>query len=276
VLEALTAPSIVVLHTVLEEPTSHQRRVLERVAASASAVVVMSDRARSLLATHYDVDMTTVSVIPHGVPEWESLAGGHRADRTTLLTWGLIGPGKGIEWGIRAVAALRDLQPPVHYEILGETHPKVIAHEGEAYRDRMRQLADDLGVADRVSFNARYLDRERLSARVAAADVVVLPYDSREQVTSGVLVEAVAAGKQVVATGFPHALELLADGIGSIVDHESPAGIARAVREVLEHPDAVAVRRRAVRTAYIPWAAIAARYRGLAAEVGAVRAVQSA
>jgi glycosyltransferase involved in cell wall biosynthesis len=263
VLEALTAPSIVVLHTVLEDPTPHQRRVLERVAAFASAVVVMSDRAGSLLESHYQVDMTTVSVIPHGVPDWESLAGGHLADRTTLLTWGLIGPGKGIEWGIRAVAALRDVEPAVHYEILGETHPKVIAHEGEAYRDRLRLLAEDLGVADRVTFDARYLDRERLSARVAAADVVLLPYDSREQVTSGVLVEAVAAGKPVVATAFPHAIELLVGDAGTVVEHESPAAIATAVRDILS--GTVASHRRPV--AFDPdtaWSAVAQRYRELA------------
>ena len=84
-----------------------------------------------------------------------------------MLTWGLIGPGKGLEWGIRAVAALRDVEPRVHYEILGETHPKVIAHEGEVYRERLELLTHELGVADRVTFDARYLDRDKLAARVA-------------------------------------------------------------------------------------------------------------
>ena len=263
VLEELTAPSIVVLHTVLDEPTAHQRRVLERVAASATAVVVMSETARSLLATGYGVDMRTVSVIPHGVPDWEGLVGAHRADRTTMLTWGIIGPGKGIEWGIRAVAALRDIEPPLHYEILGETHPKVIAHEGEAYRDRLRALALDLGVADRVTFDARYLDRDALAARVAAADLVLLPYDSREQVTSGVLAEAVAAGKSVIATAFPHALELLRDGAGTIVEHESPAAIAAAVREILARTPGTAPRTVAF-DRETSWSAVAHLYRELA------------
>jgi glycosyltransferase involved in cell wall biosynthesis len=264
VLEALTAPSIVVLHTVLDDPTPHQRRVLERIAASATAVVVMSDRARSLLATRYRVEMGSVSVIPHGVPDWETLAGSHRSDRTTMLTWGLIGPGKGLEWGIRAVAALRDVQPAVHYEILGETHPKVIAHEGEAYRDRLRLLADDLGVADRVTFDARYLDRDALAARVATADLVLLPYDSREQVTSGVLVEAVAAGKPVVATAFPHALELLTEGAGTVVEHESPAAIAEAVRGILAGSGTHIDRRPVAFDTGTTWEAVALRYRELA------------
>jgi glycosyltransferase involved in cell wall biosynthesis len=264
VLEALTAPSIVVLHTVLEDPTPHQRRVLEQVASAASAVVVMSERARSLLATDYRVNMDAVSVIPHGVPEWDSLVSGQRPDRKTMLTWGLIGPGKGIEWGIRAIAALRDAEPALHYEVLGETHPKVIAHEGEAYRRRLHALAEDLGVADRVTFDGRYLDRPRLAARVASADLVLLPYDSREQVTSGVLVEAVAAGKPVVATAFPHAVELLKDGAGTIVEHASPTAIAQAVRGILAG-ESVANDRRPV--AFDPdtaWSAVAQRYRELA------------
>jgi glycosyltransferase involved in cell wall biosynthesis len=261
VLEALTAPSIVVLHTVLEDPTPHQRRVLERVASAATAVVVMSDTASRLLATGYRVEMDRVSVIPHGVPDWDALAGRHRADRTTMLTWGLIGPGKGLEWGIRAVAALRDVEPRVHYEILGETHPKVIAHEGEVYRERLELLTHELGVADRVTFDARYLDRDKLAARVAGADLVLLPYDSRVQVTSGVLVEAVAAGKPVVATGFPHAVELLRDGAGTIVEHQSPDSIADAVRDIVARHDD----RRPV--AFDPdtaWSSVAQRYRELA------------
>jgi glycosyltransferase involved in cell wall biosynthesis len=266
VLESLTAPSIVVMHTVLEDPTPHQRRVLQRVASAANAVVVMSARARALLTTEYGVELDHVSVIPHGVPDWDHLVDSHRPDRTTMLTWGLIGPGKGLEWGIRAVAELRDVEPPVHYEILGETHPKVMAYEGDVYRERLQRLTHDLGIADRVSFDARYLDREQLSARVAAADLILLPYDSRVQVTSGVLVEAVAAGKPVVATGFPHALELLRDGAGTIVEHQSPASIAAAVRDIVALHDP---RRRVAFDPGTAWSAVAQRYRELAASMTA-------
>lgn len=271
VLDVLTAPSIVVLHTVLREPTPHQRRVLERVAAAATAVVVMTEAARTLLATRYRIDLDRVSVIPHGVPEWDALDAPQPSDRRTMLTWGLIGPGKGIEWGIHALAELRDIEPRLHYEILGETHPKVVAHEGEAYRERLRLLAVDLGVADRVTFDARYLDRAGLAERVAAADVVLLPYDSRVQVTSGVLVEALAAGKPVVATAFPHAIELL--GNDGVVEHESPAAIAQAINRELSH---AASRTRAAADPDTTWPAVAQRYRDLAQTMTAARVARSA
>lgn len=276
VLAAVTVPAIVVLHTVLQEPSASQRAVLEQIAARASRVVVMTETARELLATRYTVDPGRVTLIPHGVPEWDVVEAPARRDRRTMLTWGLIGPGKGIEWGIRSLTGLTGLEPRLHYEVLGETHPKVLAHEGEAYRDGLRALAVELGVADRVTFDDRYLDRAALAERVAAADVVLLPYDSRTQVTSGVLVEAVAAGKAVVATGFPHAVELLADGVGTVVAHESPDAIARAVRDVLGRTDAIAARRRTVRSADTSWAAVAGRYREIAADLVSRRVSRSA
>jgi polysaccharide biosynthesis protein PslF len=276
VLAALTVPSIVVLHTVLENPTDHQREVLQRVAALATRVVVMTETARSMLASDYHVDMDHITVIPHGVPSWDGVEAPSHADHRTMLTWGLIGPGKGIEWGIRALAELGDLEPPLRYEVLGETHPKVVAHEGEAYRDGLRALAAELGVADRVTFDDRYLDLAALAERVAGADVVLLPYDSRIQVTSGVLVEAVAAGKRVVATDFPHARELLADGVGTVVRHESPEEIARAVRNVLGGPDAMAARRGTLRSADTTWSTVAERFRELAGELATPRIARSA
>ncbi|CAN5309252.1 glycosyltransferase [soil metagenome] len=277
VLDALTAPSIVVLHTVLDAPSDHQRWVLEQVTARAQSVVVMTERARDLLESSYDVNMNHVSVIAHGVPTWETVAVTPRLDRFTMLTWGLIGPGKGLEWGIRAVAELRDQFPPVHYEILGETHPKVVAHEGEAYRNRLIALAADLGVADRIHFVDSYLDSDGIAEHVAAADLVLLPYDSRTQITSGVLVEAVAAGKHVIATGFPHAQELLVGDVGTIVEHESPADIARAVRLFVQrgHIDPAPATADAIESD-TGWDAIADRYRLLADATRADRPARTA
>jgi glycosyltransferase involved in cell wall biosynthesis len=262
VLAALTAPSIVVLHTVLPAPTAHQRTVLEKVAQLAGAVVVMTETARSLLAEHYTVDAGKVSVIPHGVADWTSVAVAAHPDRREMLTWGLIGPGKGIEWGIRAMAELVTTEPTLHYLVAGQTHPKVVEREGEAYRESLQRLIVELGLEERVTLEGRYLDAHQLAAHVAAADIVLLPYDTREQVTSGVLAEAVAAGKDVVATTFPHSTELLANGVGELVEHEDPAAIARAVRTIL-HRAAPADHHRAL-SADVSWPAVAGQYRSLA------------
>ena len=155
-------------------------------------------------------------------------------DRPLVLTWGLIGPGKGIEWAIDAMAGLRDLQP--RYLVMGRSHPKVVQRDGEAYRDGLVQRARDAGVHDIVELDDRYLGVGELAELVRQADVVLLPYDSREQVTSGVLIEAVAAGRPVVSTAFPHAIELLADGTGLVVPQRDPAALEAALRRVLSEP----------------------------------------
>jgi glycosyltransferase involved in cell wall biosynthesis len=145
---------------------------------------------------------------------------------------------------------------------VGQTHPKVVDRDGESYREGLQRLIDELGLQNRVTLDGRYLDTHQLAAQVAAADIVLLPYDTRDQVTSGVLAEAVAAGKDVIATTFPHSTELLANGVGTLVEHESPAAIALAVSALL-HRDAPVDHARALETD-VSWAAVAQQYNALA------------
>lgn len=277
VLEALDAPTILVLHTVLSDPSAHQRAVLEAAAAASDAVVTMAQTPRRRLAKGYRIDMDKVHVIPHGAPPLPVVAARDEADhRPTVLTWGLIGPGKGIEWGIEAMAHLRDLAPEPHYVVVGETHPKVRIHQGEAYRTALGDQARELGIERMVTLDARYLTSEDLAQLVAGADLVLLPYESTDQVTSGVLVEAVAAGIPVVATAFPHAIELLETGAGRVVPHRDPEAMAAAIRDVLTRPDlAAAMRREAAAIApTLLWSAVGERYRRLAAAISAPAAVR--
>ena len=224
-LDEVQVPCVVVLHTVLTDPTPHQRQVLESVMAKADAVVAMTTTARERLAAGYAVDMTKVCVIAHGAPALETTMAEpmFRTGQFTVLTWGLLGPGKGIEWGIEAMAMLRDLAPMPRYLVAGQTHPKVLLHEGDAYRDRLREQVRQADLGSCVTFDGHYRSTSSLASLVRSADVVLLPYDSTEQVTSGVLIEAVAAGKPVVATRFPHAAEVLAGGAGLLVPHGDPA-----------------------------------------------------
>ena len=223
-LDAVEAPTIVVAHTVLRSPTPHQREVLEEVADAADAVVVMTEAGRRLLVGGFDVDATKVVVIPHGAAVTATPTTRSDASSRKILTWGLLGPGKGIEWAIDALALLDDLRPRATYRIAGDTHPKVAAAKGEAYRDMLRRRAADAGSGGIVSFDAGYRGLDALAELISAASVVVLPYDSPDQVTSGVLVDAVAAGRPVVATAFPHAVELLASGAGIVVPRRDPGG----------------------------------------------------
>ncbi|OZM82941.1 glycosyl transferase family 1 [Pseudonocardia sp. MH-G8] len=266
----LTVPTIIVLHTVLQEPTPRQRRILRWLVESADVVVTMTETARQRLVDSYSADPDAVVVIPHGaIDHGPSDSGAARAARRStgrplVLTWGLLGPGKGIEWAIDAMPGLRDLRP--RYLVIGKTHPKVLDRDGESYRDSLVRRADMRGVADVVEIDDRYLGVGELADLVQRADVVLLPYDSREQVTSGVLIEAVAAGRPVVSTAFPHAVELLGDGTGLVVPQRDPAALEAALRRALgETGLADALAERAARKAPdLLWGAVAARYQQIA------------
>jgi glycosyltransferase involved in cell wall biosynthesis len=262
VLGALTVPSIVVAHTVLKDPTPHQRSVLEEVAALADQVVVMSEAASQRLRLGFDVDPRKVSTISHGayVPPRQAFPA-HQAS-PTLLTWGLLGPGKGIERVIDAMVSLHDLPSRPRYLIAGRTHPKVLAAQGEIYRQARVEQALRRGVEASVSFDAGYRDRESLTRLAQAAAVVVLPYDSTDQVTSGVLVDAIAAGRPVVSTAFPHAVELLASGAGAVVAHDDPDALAAVLHTLLTKPEvADAMAAEATRLApSMAWPVVAGAY----------------
>lgn len=274
VIASIAAPVVVVAHTVLTEPTTNQRRVLEQVCRHADAIVVMTETARQRLLTGYDVDRSKVHMIPHGAAT--PLAAPSASQRRPgtpprVLTWGLLGPGKGIEWAIDAMAELRDVDPRPEYVVAGTTHPKVRERHGEAYREMLVERAESSPVD--ITFDDTYRNLMSLTELIQSADLVVLPYDSRDQVTSGVLVDAVAAGRPVVSTAFPHAVELLASGAGIVVPQRDPVALGRAIRSVLTEPGrAASMEAEARRLAPgLAWPAVARRYAELADLVVASR-----
>jgi glycosyltransferase involved in cell wall biosynthesis len=269
---ALRVPTISVFHTVLVTPTARQRTILEKLADATTAIVTMTSTARQRLIDHYAVDPAKIRVIPHGAANIRSQPDDpHQPIKRTpvILTWGLLGDGKGIEWAIDAMALIANLRPAPQYWVVGQTHPRVLERYGETYRTRLIERAHRRGVANAVHFDDRYLDQVELRRLISQADVVLLPYDSREQVTSGVLIEAVAAGKPVVSTAFPHAQELLSTGAGLLVDRQDPTAIASALRRVLTEPQ-LAARMSAEANRIAPelfWPAVGRKYRELATEI---------
>ena len=266
ILGALRVPSIVIAHTVLCEPSEHQRAVLLAVAAIADRVGVMSGAARERQRTGFDVDLARIDHIPHGAAVPPTRHGLVESRRPTLLTWGLVGPGKGIERVIDAMRHLHRLPSRPRYLVAGSTHPKVLAAEGESYRNARIEQAWRNGVAASVEFDDGYRDVPTLTAMIQSSTAVVLPYDSREQATSGVLVDAIAAGRPVIATAFPHAVEMLASGAGMVVDHDDPDAMVGALTLLLTDPiraSRMAAEARRIAPS-LGWGVVAASYHELA------------
>jgi len=235
ILECADLPLIVTLHTVLPDPNPDQRSVMERLLRRASLIVVMAQRAEAILRATYGHLVGTVEVVPHGVRDrpYEDPGAARRRqgleDRPTILTFGLLSPDKGIETMIRAMPRIAAACPDVVYRIVGATHPHLLAHEGEAHRERLQELAQALEVADHIRWDNRFLEEEALLEQIVAADLYVTPYRNPVQITSGTLSYAAGLGKPIVSTPYVHAHELLADGRGRLVPFDDAEAMADAV-----------------------------------------------
>lgn len=234
-LRRINKPVVTTLHTVLRQPTKGQLRTLQEICDRSTRVIVMAEKARTLLQEIYGVPAEKIAFIPHGVPDVPFLDAEFYKDklgvegRRVLLTFGLLSPGKGIEVAIEAVAKLVEDYPDLAYIVLGATHPEVIRHEGEAYRERLKQRAIELGIERNVIFHNRYTTLEELCEYLQAADLYITPYWDTEQIVSGTLSYALGSGKAIVSTPSHYAQELLADGRGVL----TPVGDAEAMAESL-------------------------------------------
>ncbi len=246
IVDRLDVPLIVTFHTILSQPSNGQRELLSHILRKTSLAMVMSEHGRNLLIDLYGVEPERITIIPHGAPdrpfgrELFFKAGLGLANRPVLMTFGLLGPGKGLEHAIEALPAIVSRHPDVLYRIVGATHPNLVREEGEAYRETLQALATRLGVEHNIAWDARFLETDELLDQLEACDIYLTPYPNLEQSTSGTLSYAVALGKAVVSTPYIHACELLADNVGAIVPVGDAVAIASTVTELLDRPYALA------------------------------------
>ncbi|MCZ6444786.1 MAG: glycosyltransferase family 4 protein [Planctomycetota bacterium] len=267
-LRELRMPTVITLHTILHEPEPTQRAVMEELAELSDGLVVMTNRSAELLREVYGIEEHKIEIIPHGIPDVPFVDPSFYKDKfgvegkNVLLTFGLLGPSKGIERVIEALPAIIDRHPDTVYIILGATHPTLKRHQGEIYRLSLQQLARECGVESRVIFHNRFVSAEELTEFLGAADLYVTPYLNTAQAVSGTLAFAVGAGKAIVSTPYWHAEELLAEERGVLAPIGDSDAVAEAVIGLLDDP----VRRDAMRKrAYLfgrdmIWPKVARRY----------------
>ena len=238
-LRELQMPIVITLHTILREPNSEQRRVMRDLIRLSTRLVVMSERGSEFLRDVYQAPMSKVDLIPHGIPDMPFADPNYFKDefgvagKQVLLTFGLLSPNKGIEFALRALPDIIREFPNVVYVVLGQTHPNLLRHEGEAYRLSLERLATDLGVQKHVVFFNRFVELEELMRFIGATDIYLTPYLTEAQITSGTLAYAFGAGNAVVSTPYWHAAELLTAERGKLVAFRDAKAIAVAVVELL-------------------------------------------
>ena len=245
----LDMPVVTTLHTVLANPAPVQRRVMDQINAISSKIVVMSRKGREFLRAIYDVPDEKIEVIPHGIPDFPSVDM-HRAkakfgfaDRTVILTFGLLSPSKGIETVIDAMPGIVKSCPNALYVILGATHPNLVREQGEAYRESLKARVHELGLEDHVVFFDQFVDQIMLVDFLSMCDVYVTPYLNEAQMTSGTLAYSYGLGNAVVSTPYWHAVELLNEGRGVLVPFSDVPAMAGEITGLLTDD----VRRNAMR-----------------------------
>ncbi|MEE9466051.1 MAG: glycosyltransferase family 4 protein [Candidatus Neomarinimicrobiota bacterium] len=267
-LRDLHMPIVTTLHSILREPTDDQLEILQELAGRSDRVIAMTRKGISFLTDIYDVPRHKIDLIPHGIHSVYFADPNFYKDqlnvegRQVLMTFGLLSSNKGIEYVIQALPEIKESYPDMVYIILGATHPNVLEHEGDIYRESLQNISRELGVEKHVIFQNQFVPRDRLIDSISAADIYITPYLSVDQIVSGSLSYAVGAGKPVISTGYWHAEELLAEGRGIIVPFRDSGAIAEKVcyllgNEVARH----AIRKRAyLKSRDMVWSTVAEHY----------------
>ncbi|PST83482.1 glycosyl transferase [Pedobacter yulinensis] len=239
----LKKPLIVVLHTVLREPSYTQKTIIREIAKYASRILVMSHRAIGFLTDIYSIPAHKIQFVEHGVPDINTPVVNPVEQslpfkgRKVLLTFGLISRNKGLETVIRALPDIVAKHPEVNYVILGNTHPGVVKSNGEEYRDSLKRLARQLNVENHLMFINKFVEEDELHNYLSAATIYITPYLNEAQITSGTLSYAVGAGAAVLSTPYWHAQELLADNRGELFAFKDNTGLADMVTGLLDAPE---------------------------------------
>jgi glycosyltransferase involved in cell wall biosynthesis len=242
-IDRVAAPVVTTFHTVLSSPSEGQRAIVTHLLSRCARIMVMSQHGLDLMVRNYHANPDIIEIIEHGAPERPfgtaeaAKARMGLAGRKVMTTFGLLGPDKGIEHAIAAMPAIIARHPEVVYRILGATHPVLLARDGERYREQLMAQAEELGVSDHIVWENRFLGIDDLLEQLEACDIYITPYLNLDQSTSGTLSYAVALGKAVVSTPYVHARELLADGVGCLIEAKSPASIADTVNGLLASPE---------------------------------------
>ena len=269
-LRRLQMPVVTTLHTVLREPNSDQRIVMEEIAHLSDRLIVMSRQSAEILQEVFHVPLEKIDLIPHGIPNLPFTDPNFYKDgfgtegKDVLLTFGLLSPNKGIENVIQALPSILALHPNVVYMVAGATHPHILRREGDKYRLYLQSLAKDLGVEASVIFRDRFVTPQEMVELIGAADIYITPYKHKGQVVSGTLAYALSAGKAIISTPYLHAIELLDDERGMLVPFDDPQAIAAKTIELLENGTARhAMRKRAyLYSRDMVWNRVAQQYMG--------------
>ena len=213
----LKKPLVTTFHTVFERPQPPYFAIQKEIAEKSAKIIVMNRKAIAYLQEAFGIPAENIHFIPHGTPE-PHFAGRTKwrkewnwEQRKVLMTFGLLGRGKGLESILEILPQVVKRVPNVLYAIVGQTHPEVKKWEGERYREELQEMIRKSGLDEHVAMIDRYMEETDLIKCLMACDVYITPYPGLQQITSGTLAYAVGLGRPVLTTPYSYATDLLAD-----------------------------------------------------------------
>ena len=242
-LSSLRKPISLVFHTVLPNPNEALKIKVQQIVAVCQSIVVMTHSSAALLTNDYEIAPEKITVIPHGthlvahadkvfLKEKYNITG-----RKVLATFGLLSSGKCIETTLKTLPAIVEMHPEVLFLIIGKTHPSVVKHEGEKYRQMLEKMVETLQLQNNVQFVNAFVPLPELLEYLQLTDIYLFTSKDPNQAVSGTFSYAMSCGCAIISTPIPHAREVLQDGAGIIVDFEDSQQLADAVMGLLNQEE---------------------------------------
>ncbi|HEY7557673.1 MAG TPA: glycosyltransferase family 4 protein [Candidatus Binatia bacterium] len=233
VIASFPGPNLLPLARNAGDPRNHLRRFFYWMGAKlVDRFVAVSDEVKEILAEMAGVDREKIAVVHSGVDlsehhrpgPSESLYAslGLAPDETIITCVGRLVPNKGHRFLIEATNEVARRHPKVRLFLVG----------AGPSREALAKLVFELGLEQHVHFLSDFPDTQEI---LAITTVFVLP--SFGEGISVALLEAMAAGKPVVATAVPGNADVVVSGItGLLVPAQDASALARAIDELLTDP----------------------------------------
>ena len=238
-LRTITKPLLITLHTILADIPLELKIIQDELMERAKAIVVLTERSANILKSQYPLFASKIFVISHGIhpvafcyPD-ECKKTLKLQKHIVLSTFGLLSRGKGIEYVIRSLPAVKKQFPRLLYLILGKTHPNILLEEGESYRHELMGLVISLKLQDNVRFYNSFMTLQDILDILKATDIYISTSINPNQAVSGTLSYALGTGRATISTRFSQSEDFVTPDVGNLVPPCDPDSFSFAIITLL-------------------------------------------
>jgi glycosyltransferase involved in cell wall biosynthesis len=242
-LNIILKPVCLVFHTVLPNPDSKLKLKVRQIFEVCESIIVMTNTSKEILIRDYGLEREKVTIIQHGThlvshADKNILKAKYEfSGKTILSTFGLLSAGKCIETTLKALPEIVKKYPEVLFLIIGKTHPSVVKNECEKYRRMLEDQIETLKIQDHVKFINEFLPLPILLEYLQLTDIYLFTSNDPNQAVSGTFSYAMSCGCAIISTPIPHAVEVLKNDAGIIVDFENSDQLKLAIIALLNETE---------------------------------------